>query len=265
MNKVASDILHILKLKSDHGWSVREFDNVLGVYHKGLSRDADASTVPENYTKALTFLNSEGYQEPKQLFFCINKHHWAQLEEKEAECPKCHAAAEQKKPPSLNLIEFHYLTISNRLKYMALTPAMCYSNLEHWRARHQWIENIPNPTTPSARVEIWQAEESVFRKYSWFWDPEREYYLPAKCGSIGCKHIFMAREICPDVVPHFGATIPERHQPEIKELKCPLCKKKNSITPRSTSGDPRNIALILHYDGWSPKARGGTSKHKSGK
>lgn len=45
-------------------------------------------------------------------------------------------------------------------------------------------------------------------------------------------------------------------------LECPACYTKFSHSVNVTAGDPRNIVLIGHWDGWQPFST--SSKHSSG-
>jgi len=50
---------------------------------------------------------------------------------------------------------------------------------------------------------------------------------------------------------------------EIKSVLCPHCFNSFDHSVQCTHGDPRNLALIGHWDGWQPFSS--SIKHNGGK
>ena len=59
-----------------------------------------------------------------------------------------------------------------------------------------------------------------------------------------------------------GAHTIESAQGRNVYLECPACYNKFPHVINTTTGDPRNIALIGHWDGWQPFST--SSNHSSG-
>jgi len=57
-------------------------------------------------------------------------------------------------------------------------------------------------------------------------------------------------------------SLTEDHNGEV-EITCPECNQVFSHMPKYAAGDPRNTALIGHWDGWQPF--GSTGSHSCGR
>ena len=79
-----------------------------------------------------------------------------------------------------------------------------------------------------------------FAELSWFWDPRQQWLLPFRCTN--CKSVISAEFISTSVVQRTSCV----------HLVCPHCYCDIRHTLKYASGDPRNIALIGHWDGWQP-------------
>ena len=77
-----------------------------------------------------------------------------------------------------------------------------------------------------------------FAELSWFWDSQQKWLLPFRCNF--CKLVIGTEVISQNSDLPVEATI----------IECPHCFTNNIHTPQYTFGDPRNIALIGHWDGW---------------
>lgn len=119
---------------------------------------------------------------------------------------------------------------------------MCDKMLGHWK--EHWITGVgPNFTLK----QLWDGGR--FNELKWFWDPEKEWLLPCKCNF--CDNIFSADEIM-EALEETGEF----------SLVCDECGTRQQQHPKFAHGDPRNVALIGHWDGWSPFGMPG--KHSSG-
>lgn len=89
--------------------------------------------------------------------------------------------------------------------------------------------------------EFWHGQR--FKELSWFWDPDSEWLLPCRChtchATIGQADILAA-------IGHGQSDC------ELVHVVCNDCGMDNEVKPKYTNGDPRNIALIGHWDGWLP-------------
>ena len=107
----------------------------------------------------------------------------------------------------------------------------------HWRNRKDWI----NGYIGDSLKEIWDGYK--FAELSWFWDPEQQWLLPVRCKF--CSAVVSADEI--SSVIQSSATSEDHVL-----LECSHCFTRFVHHPQYTYGDPRNIALIGHWDGWQP-------------
>ena len=95
---------------------------------------------------------------------------------------------------------------------------------------------------------------SRFAEYAWFWDPTALWHLPALCPF--CKHVVSSKYMNEVSKQNMNAN-------GTVSIECPNCYNCFDHLLKSTRGDPRNIALIGHWDGWQPFST--SSKHSCGK
>lgn len=202
---------------------------------------------PKSMRACMKLLEAEGYEEPIPYNFCMKLNHGVTMVFTGTEwiCPTCSPL--NREP---NMVPFRYLSIASRLRQMARTPAYCRANLAHWRARADWLE-APKSSQSTDGVEMWHGQKNLFKKHSDFFDPGCTFEKPRYCATLECKHIFHVEVL--------------REAKEKKlALSCPRCDLSQFYELNMGKGDPRNIAVMLHYDGWTAPRMGGTSKHKSG-
>ncbi|XP_044180985.1 uncharacterized protein LOC122962134 [Acropora millepora] len=110
----------------------------------------------------------------------------------------------------------------------------------HWDENEHWIKGQgPN----FILKEIWDGAR--FNEISWFWDPDSQWMLPIKCQL--CGNILSIDEI---------KAFPKEEERCV--ITCPECGTRWKQGPSYARGDPRNIALIGHWDGWQPFGYPGT-------
>lgn len=102
---------------------------------------------------------------------------------------------------------------------------------------------------------IWDGKR--FGELSWFWDAQRRWVIPACCST--CKSVVSSDVIEGALQPGYDVA---NVQGTTVLLECSTCYCKFSHSVTTTTGDPRNIALIGHWDGWQPFST--SSKHSSG-
>ena len=113
------------------------------------------------------------------------------------------------------------------------------------------IDVSPPPPPPHIYTHTYNSIR--FSELSWFWDPRKRWLLPVKCPQ------------CSTVVPtdDIKKNLSEDNDLEQVEIVCPECNQVFLHMPKYATGDPRNIALIGHWDGWQPF--GSTGTHSCGK
>lgn len=112
-----------------------------------------------------------------------------------------------------------------------LSPKVCEKMLAYWYARDVWL-NKTGTTFPVK--EIWHG--SHFKELQWFWDPSSTWLSPHQCKE--CNHIQSINDF---VTGNNNLCI-----------ECPQCGCNSTIESQYAHGDPRNIGLIGHWDGWQP-------------
>lgn len=98
------------------------------------------------------------------------------------------------------------------------------------------------------KTEIWDGTR--FAELQWFWNPEEQWKLPAQCPS--CKGVISVANI---------ESFPDGNSGH-KLVTCPFCRGSFAHKIELASGDPRNTAYILHWDGFQPFD--GKNNHGSG-
>ena len=103
----------------------------------------------------------------------------------------------------------------------------------HWEERLHWLHRKNDWTV---RNELWDG--SRFGELSWFWDPNQFWILPFRCPQ--CKMVVSSKAL---------DELNLEHLPLSATVQCLECYSVFDHHPKVISGDPRNIALIGHWDG----------------
>ena len=123
-------------------------------------------------------------------------------------------------------------------------PCVCAYDLALWRALKKHVLH-QTPVDPArARTNIWDGDR-VSNELLWFFDPNRLYMLPGFCGN--CDHIISAADIMAHVPESEHHTL--SHGSSV-ELPCPSCNILTEVYVQHVPGNPRNLLLKLHLDGW---------------
>ena len=245
-------VLHLLDQKEKRDWSAPDFEEMV----RFMSRWDDLYPAaigqvkhrfPSSFKACMKLLRSEGYEEPIPYNFCILRHHWDTMVKvgEKLVCPSCERYGTRQNP-----VDYRYISISSRLRQMARTPAYCRANLAHWRARSDWLGK-PKTSQESRGIEMWHGQQNLFKRYESFFDPNQTMEIPSYCHTIGCNQVIPVRDI-------------KQAAAEGVRMTCPKCGLEDEYKLTVIAGDPRNIAVMLHWDGWSAPNMGGTSTHKSG-
>lgn len=183
---------------------------------------------PKTWKETEKLLKENGYKEPRELYVCLDNSHYSQwdvMDDPNATCRFC---------GNKGAIKYYYLGLPDKIKRWFSDPVMCDKMLGHWKEKEHWISGIGANFTLK---ELWDGGR--FNELSYFWDPQKEWMLPCKCSF--CNSIFSADEI--------------RQSPEVNGLFCLLCDEcgtRQMHCPKYAHGNPCNLALIGHWDGWSP-------------
>jgi len=190
---------------------------------------------PTSYYTANNLINEKD-QLPVAAKICFSGQHpmhWYTLSPEE-NCPSCEA------DPQLMR---YYLPLKTKLQLWFSSPKMCTDMLAHWRSKDTWLHS-DGPTYPLK--ELWDGTR--FKELKWFWDPNCSWPLPHKCKDCN-QYINLFKYNVVAGTPF--------------DLICPDCGTQDQIIASFSKGDPRNIGLIGHFDGWQP-GFGKVSNHSSG-
>ena len=123
---------------------------------------------------------------------------------------------------------------------------MCKKMTGHWRQKSHWLKDNDEPHFPIK--EVWDGTR--FSELQWFWNPDKEWLLPDVC--LCCNSVIPSAEI-----------IAANSVNGFKVVICAQCGYEQDVLEQFTSGDPRNIAFLLHWDGFQPF--GDPGYHSTGK
>ena len=180
------------------------------------------------------------------MHVCLNDDHpcvYSIMYASTEECQYCHTK-------SSDCIKYSYLPLSDKVICWCSDKDFCKKMTAHWIEKDRWL----NVGGSAIKREIWDGNQ--FCELSWFWDPEKRWILPTRCPV--CRSVVNSENM-KDVM---GAHSIESVQGTNVSLECPACYSKFPHVVDTATGDPRNIALIGHWDGWQPFST--SSKHSSG-
>lgn len=162
--------------------------------------------------------------------------HWDVMESPESRCKYC---------GKKGTIKYYYLSIADKIQQWCANEDMCKKMMAHWNEKEHWNQGVgPNFTLK----EVWNGDR--FNQLRWFWNPESSWMLPTRCQL--CKTVVSTEE---------NLAFPESNGKFA--ITCNECGTGWMHTPLFAKGDPCNIGLIGHWDGWQPFGFPGT--HSCGK
>ena len=240
--EVICTILRAMNLAAQMNGSLKDFDDVLQFAKDLFCReDPDLETIwPKNWRETKRLLQNYGYKDPKELFICLDDSHyslWDVMADPSSKCKYCGKEGS---------IKYYYLGLSDKIILWCQNKEMCQKMMAHWDNKDHWIERIGSNFPLE---EIWDG--SRFNELSWFWDPSNTFMLPFKCQF--CQSIISVDEI------ESSETLNDNSY----DVICIECGHRQVHTSIHTRGEPRNIALIGHWDGWQPF--GASGRHSCGK
>ena len=196
---------------------------------------------PRSWQTAIKMLERQGYRDPENYFICLdNSHpcHYSILSSSTVSCKYCGNS-------SSTCIKYSYLPLRYKIKQWCSSPIFCEKMTAHCKEKDHWL----NSTDYNIKKEIWDG--SRFAELSWFWDPLCEWTLPVLCPF--CRAVTSGSRV--------EELASQQNNMHIT-VHCHECHMRFDCEVRKANGDPRNIALIGHWDGWQPFSL--TSKHSSG-
>lgn len=229
--EIVAAILEALNLVDQMQGSHKDFIRVLEFAEKLWSRnyneeDTIKAKWPKTWRETEMILKKCGYSDPKEYYICLDTSHyskWDIMLSSEDNCKYCGKNGN---------IKYYYIGLPEKVKRWCSNPNMCKKMMAHWENKDRWISGSgPNFT------EIWDG--SRFNELSWFWNPECSWILPFRCTF--CSSVISAKEIQESERNMNGYNV-----------QCSECGTMQYHMPSFTKGNPRNIALIGHWDGWQP-------------
>ncbi len=242
--EIVAAILEALNLVDQMDGSHKDFIDVLEFAEKLYSRNYDGEDTmktkwPKSWRETEIILKKCGYSDPKEYYICLDPCHyskWDIMSFSEDSCKYCGKSGN---------IKYYYLGLPDKVKRWCSNANMCKKMMAHWENKDHWIRGTgPNFTL----TEVWDG--SRFNELSWFWNPECSWMLPFRCTF--CSSVISAKEIEESEQNGDGYNV-----------KCSECGTMQDHMPCFTNGNPRNIALIGHWDGWQPFGYPGS--HSCGK
>lgn len=152
-------------------------------------------------------------------------------------CPICHRKRK-------DVMSFHYISLIGQLKLLCKSEAICWDFLKMWRAKDRWLNKTTNEQ-PEFIDEFWDGEKT--RLYQDFWNPQKEWELPIVCRNPNCQR---AHTTFPPQLMSKTLQVGLNPQQDEYNFRCSGCVQALSAKRTWIKGDPRNFALLLHWDGF---------------
>ena len=246
--EVIKAVLNAMSLNEEVNGSQRNFMSILdygkNLYCNGANDSSLKEYWPTSWQSSMQLLKDNGYKDPKEFFICLSDDHPCSYDIMDCSTKQCrYCDASQS-----TYIKYSYLPLKDKIERWCSNPDFCRRMAAHWVEMEHWLESMATDED-RLKKEVWDGAR--FKELSWFWDPSCEWVLPARCPS--CK-LYVGAEVLKDACSHDNAT----HV----TIECPECNFEFIHHIITTFGDPRNIALIGHWDGWQPFSS--STKHSSG-
>ena len=236
---IAVAVLKAFKIIDEMGGSQKNLLQVLDFarecYCKGDHKMSEQW--PKSWSSCMSTLKNAGYKEPKTYFICLNQCHvnqWSITDNSKQPCRFC---------SEIPSIQFHYLSLADKIQRWCSSELFCTKMTAHWDERESWLY-MSRGSQNRVYKEIWDGNR--FCELSWFWNPEAQWLLPSRCSV--CKEVISAKIISEaiDVDKESFSVVGN------VKVKCSNCSTRFCLYPKYARGDPRNLALIGHWDGWQP-------------
>lgn len=224
-------VLHALELTSQMNGSIKDFLDLLN-FGKGLHSKGNSKLKtywPKDWKETKELLKDVGYKEPRVYYICLDASHvnrYDIMDKSDQKCRHCGKVGKTK---------YYYLSLRNKIEKWCANKDMCEKMTAHWREKDHWFYS-QEPYYPLK--EVWDGTR--FAELSYFFDKEKETLVPVKCTF--CTSVIPATEIC------CGLDVGE----DKVEVQCDDCGTLQTCQKTFVKGDPRNITLMGHWDGWLP-------------
>ena len=250
---VVTAVLDALKIKRDSGVAIGIFEDILEYAKRLLLSTLDSETIdrdilttlwPKSWNDVQSLLREEGFEGAKKYYICICRQEkrvhrdsgeskysysgkYSIMENKNDVCTHC---------GNEGYLTYYYLGLSSKIKNWFRSTTLCERMLSHWKERSHWLGKTESW---SLKREIWDGQRWV--DLQWFWDPDKTWLLPSLCPSCGI----------PISADHLRNS-PNGPTEGVKLMECPECLEIFQHRMKFTNGNPLNLALIGHWDGWQP-------------
>lgn len=229
-------ILDALQLQLELKLSNIGFDHILDwgkkLFMMGFSEQYQ-HLWPKCWKDAEVLLHSVGYRDAKKYIICLDESHrchFGLMSSEDDLCPHCNKKG---------TIPYYYLGLGPKINLWASDPMFCKKMLSHWFEKDHWLgQENQDGWGFTCKSEIWDGRR--FSELQWFWNPEEEWQLPAKCDN--CGGVVSVQDI---------NSSPDGNDGQ-KLVTCLSCAVTFPHVIQKATGDPRNLAYILHWDGFQP-------------
>ncbi|MCO5615146.1 hypothetical protein L7F22_069435 [Adiantum nelumboides] len=160
------------------------------------------------------------------------------------DCQRCCERCPTCSKPRKEMIKFHYIPLIEQLKKLCLSESYCHDFLGMWRARSSWLGKEV-AETPTYIHEFWDGEKT--RLYQEFWDPDAYWEAPVLCCNEFCN---MSYRAFPTALKSQELHSAWNECSKEYIFKCTKCRHLIKRKQQFVKGDPRNFALMLHWDGF---------------
>ena len=250
---VVTAVLDALKIKRDSGASIGTFEDILeyakklllsSLHNETIDRDILTTLWPKSWNDVQSLLREEGFEDARQYYICICRQEkvvdgdsgpkysytgkYSVMENKDDLCMNC---------GKKHYLTYYYLGLNSKVKNWFRSKNLCEKMLSHWMERDHWLGKTES--WPLKR-EVWDGQRWV--DLQWFWDPDKTWPLPSLCPSCGI----------PVSADHVSNSSPNGQAEGVKLVECPECLETYQHTMKFANGNPLNLALIGHWDGWQP-------------
>ena len=174
-------ILDALQLQLELKLSNIGFDHILDwgkkLFMMGFSEQYQ-HLWPKCWKDAEVLLHSVSYRDAKKYIICLDESHrchFGLMSSEDDLCPHCNKKG---------TIPYYYLGLGPKINLWASDPLFCKKMLSHWFEKDHWLgQENQDGWGFTCKSEIWDGRR--FSELQWFWNPEEEWQLPAKCDNCG--------------------------------------------------------------------------------
>ena len=143
------------------------------------------------------------------------------------------------------MIPIDYLPIRSQLQNIMRSKLYSEKMLSLWKNKDCWMGKSVDDVLASTK-DFWDGEK--LRIYQDWWNPDCEWELPILCKRYGMAHC---------TFPFKRDYLINGWDDELKmyNFDCWNCLGKISSVKKMVKGDPRNVALAVHWDGFTVSKR----------